>query len=174
MRLLRVAFCCHRICKDSSKKFCPSCGNPTLLRASVTISSPKASSDAPTMQVHLKKNFQYKTRGTIYSIPKPKPGSAKTGNGEGLILHEDQTEYMRAKKQADSKRLRDEKKMLNGALLNGENSGLNVGNWMDPDWIPDIISAGASGKGRTPKGRKDDMPAIGYGRKNPNERKHHK
>ncbi|ETW84145.1 hypothetical protein HETIRDRAFT_314721 [Heterobasidion irregulare TC 32-1] len=165
---------CFKICKDSSKKFCPSCGNPTLLRASVTISSPKASSDAPTMQVHLKKNFQYKTRGTIYSIPKPKPGSAKTGNGEGLILREDQTEYMRAKKQADSKRLRDEKKILNGALLNGGNSDLNVGNWMDPDWIPDIISAGASGKGRTPKGRKDDMPAIGYGRKNPNERKHHK
>ncbi len=87
-----------RICKDASKKFCPSCGNPTLLRASVTISSPSASSDAPAMQVHLKKNFQYRTRGTIYSIPAPKPGSAKTGSGEGLILREDQTEYMRAMK----------------------------------------------------------------------------
>ncbi|THH13638.1 hypothetical protein EW146_g6602 [Bondarzewia mesenterica] len=164
---------CFKICKDSSKKFCPSCGNPTLLRASVTVSSPNASSNAPAMQVHLKKNFQYRTRGTIYSIPSPKPGSAKSGSGEGLILREDQSEYMRAKKQVDLKRQREEKKMLSGALASGGAGGLNVGNWMDPDWIPDIISAGASGKGRNPRGR-TDMPVIGYGRKNPNERKHHK
>ncbi|KAA1466594.1 hypothetical protein DENSPDRAFT_831452 [Dentipellis sp. KUC8613] len=164
---------CFKICKDPSKKFCPSCGNPTLLRASVTLSAPGASKDAPVMQIHLKKNFQYKNRGTIYSIPAAKPGSAKTGNGEGLILREDQTEYMRAQKRVDAKRQREEKKMLNNAIANGGNGVLSVGNWMDPDWIPDIISAGPSGKGRQSKGR-DTMPVIGYGRKNPNERKHHK
>ncbi|KAI0053729.1 hypothetical protein FA95DRAFT_1481220 [Auriscalpium vulgare] len=163
---------CFKICKDSSKKFCPSCGSPTLMRASVTLSSPTAAQDAPVMQVHLKKNFQYNTRGTIYSIPSPKSGNAKTGSGEGLILREDQTAFMRAEKRADAQRQKDEKKLLSGALANGGKQ-LNVGNWMDPDWIPDIISAGPSGKGRNVKGH-GDLPTIGYGRKNPNERKRHK
>ncbi|KAI9447896.1 Nin one binding Zn-ribbon like-domain-containing protein [Lactarius indigo] len=161
---------CFKICKDASKKFCPSCGNPTLLRASVTISSPSASSDAPAMQVHLKKNFQYRTRGTIYSIPAPKPGSAKTGCGEGLILREDQTEYMRATKRAETKRQRDDKKLLSGALANGGEGKLGVGSWLDPDWIPEIMTAG---KGRSLK-QGDGMPIIGYGKRNPNERKRRK
>ncbi|KAH9049643.1 Nin one binding Zn-ribbon like-domain-containing protein [Lactarius hengduanensis] len=161
---------CFKICKDASKKFCPSCGNPTLLRASVTISSPSASSDAPAMQVHLKKNFQYRTRGTIYSIPAPKPGSAKTGCGEGLILREDQTEYMRATKRAETQRQRDDKKLLSGALANGGEGKLGVGSWLDPDWIPEIMTAG---KGRSLKPG-DGMPTIGYGKKNPNERKRRK
>ena len=162
-----------RICKDASKKFCPSCGNPTLLRASVTISSPSASSDAPAMQVHLKKNFQYRTRGTIYSIPAPKPGSAKTGSGEGLILREDQAEYMRAVKRTETQRQRDEKKLLSGAIASGGEGKLSVGNWMDPDWIPEIMIAGSTGKGRSSK-QADGMPTIGYGKKNPNERKRRK
>ncbi|KAH9060970.1 Nin one binding Zn-ribbon like-domain-containing protein [Lactarius vividus] len=161
---------CFKICKDASKKFCPSCGNPALLRASVTISSPSASSDAPPMQVHLKKNFQYRTRGTIYSIPAPKPGSAKTGCGEGLILREDQTEYMRATKRAETQRLRDDKKLLSGALANGGEGKLGVGSWLDPDWIPEIMTAG---KGRSLK-QGDGMPTIGYGKRNPNERKRRK
>lgn len=97
---------CYKICKDNSKKFCPSCGNPSLIRASVTISSPNASSTSePEMQVHLKSNFQYRLRGTKYSIPAPKTGSAKSGNtGEGLVLREDQNEWTRAKKMADGDR----------------------------------------------------------------------
>lgn len=121
------------------------------------------------MQVHLKKNFQYRTRGTIYSIPAPKPGSAKTGNGEGLILREDQTEYMRAMKRAETQRHRDDKKLLSGALANSEGK-LSVGSWMDPDWVPEIMT---SGKGRSSK-QGDGMPTIGYGKKNPNERKRRK
>jgi RNA-binding protein NOB1 len=127
---------------------------------------------APTMEIHLKKNFQYKTRGTIYSIPSPKPGSAKTGSGEGLILREDQNSWMLAKKRSDDKKERDERKMLNGSLARGGEGGAVMGSWMDPDWIPEIISVGAGGKGRT-TGR-SDMPTIGYGRKNPNERKRKK
>src|SRR5690349_14367367 len=105
-----------RICKDSSKKFCPSCGNPSLLRTSVTINAPGSSPNAPEMRVHLKANFQYRIRGTKYSIPAPKSGSAKTGPGEGLILREDQTEYMRAKKMADGKSAREDAKMMRGIL----------------------------------------------------------
>jgi RNA-binding protein NOB1 len=122
------------------------------------------------MQVHLKKNFQYRTRGTIYSIPAPKPGSAKTGNGEGLILREDQTEYMRAMKRAETQRQRDDKKLLSGALANGGEGKLSVGNWLDPDWVPEIMTAG---KGRNSK-PSDGMPTIGYGKKNPNERRRRK
>lgn len=168
-----------RICKDNSKKFCPSCGNPTLLRASVTVAAPGASPNTQTMQVHLKRNFQYKLRGTKYSIPAPKPGSAKAGSGSGLILREDQVEYIRAKKKADGKREREEQKLLKGILsqeLHGKAGNLGVSSWMDPDWIPEMISVGAGGKGRTMKSSKmdGDMPQIGYGRQNPNERRRKK
>ncbi|KAJ3808046.1 Nin one binding Zn-ribbon like-domain-containing protein [Lentinula aff. lateritia] len=166
---------CFKICKDASKQFCPSCGNPSLIRASVTIASPNASSDAPAMQIHLKPNFQYKLRGTKYSIPAPKPGSAKHGSGEGLILREDQVEYMRAKKRMEGKQEREEARMMKGLLersAKGE-GGVAVGSWMDPDWVPEIISASAGGKGRTTRSN-GDLPIIGYGRKNPNERRRNK
>ncbi|XP_006456832.1 hypothetical protein AGABI2DRAFT_188646 [Agaricus bisporus var. bisporus H97] len=170
---------CYKICKDQSKKFCPSCGNPSLLRATVTISSPNASKNAPVLQVHLKPNFQHRIRGSKYSIPSPKPGSAKTGNGEGLILREDQSEYLRAKKHADGKREREEARMLKGMLSKGVqegNVGVGVSSWMDPDWMPEIISVGSGGKGRTMKNSRmdGDMPIIGYGKKNPNERRRKK
>lgn len=161
---------CFKICKDNSKQFCPSCGNPTLMRASVTVASPDASPDAPAMQVHLKKNFQYKVRGTKYSIPAPKPGSAKTGPGEGLILREDQLNYMRAKKRTDGKRDREERRMIKGLVDKGGEGGVSVGGWSDPDWMPGILSAGTGGQGRSSH-TGGDMPQIGYGRKNPNERK---
>lgn len=143
----------------------------------MTIASPNAPADAPAMQVHLKPNFQYKIRGTKYSIPAPKPGSAKTGPGEGLILREDQAEYMRAKKRADGKREREEARLTKGILARGAEGNITgVGSWMDPDWIPEMVSVGAGGKGRTMRssGMDGDMPVIGYGRKNPNERKKHK
>jgi RNA-binding protein NOB1 len=78
------------------------------------------------MQIHLKKNFQYKTRGTKYSIPAPKPGSAKHGPGEGLILREDQNEYMRAKKLADGKKQREEQKMVKGLMAKGGEGGISL------------------------------------------------
>ncbi|KAF7432895.1 Nin1 binding protein [Pleurotus ostreatus] len=160
---------CFKICKDSSRQFCPSCGNPTLLRASVTIAAPNAASDAPVMQVHLKSNFQYKIRGTKFSIPAPKPGSAKKGTGEGLILREDQTEYVRAKQRADNKRERENRKLTKGIFDKGNGAGVAaVGSWMDPDWVPEILSVGTGGKGRSIKGS-NDMPTIGYGKKNPNQ-----
>ena len=133
----------------------------------MTVSSPDANSgDTPALQVHLKKNFQYRTRGTIYSIPAPKPGSAKTGSGDGIILREDQAEYQRAVKRAEAKRERDERRIF----ASGGGAGA-AGSWMDPDWVPDILTAGTSGKGRKPR---DDLPVVGYGRRNPNERKHRK
>jgi len=129
------------------------------------------------MQVHLKPNFQYKTRGTKYSIPAPKPGSAKTGPGEGLILREDQTEFRRAQKMAEGKKEREEARILKAAMKNAESgkqsSGI-MGSWMDPDWVPEMLTASTGGKGRTKRGGPGEMPMIGYGRKNPNEARRRK
>ncbi|KAF9006590.1 Nin one binding Zn-ribbon like-domain-containing protein [Cyathus striatus] len=163
---------CFKICKDNSKKFCPSCGNPTLLRASVTVAAPGTDANAPAMQIHLKSNFQYKIRGTKFSIPNSKSGTSKTGTGDGLILREDQVEYMRAKKRADGKRQREETKMTKGILTRGvEGNSVGVSSWMDPDWMPEMIIVGSGGKGRTSRSSRmdGDLPQIGYGRKNPNE-----
>ncbi|THG98342.1 hypothetical protein EW026_g3836 [Hermanssonia centrifuga] len=148
---------CFKICKDASRKF--------------------SHSSAPALQVHLKKNFQFKTRGTKYSIPAPKSGTAKTGPGEGLILREDQTAWLRAKKHADGKREREEKRIFSGtANAKGGAAGVVMGSWMDPDWVPEMLSVGTGGKGRSMRsGAMDgDMPTIGYGRKNPNERRRKK
>jgi len=125
------------------------------------VSAPNAAGDAPVLQVHLKPNFQYRIRGTKYPIPAPTPGSAKKGPGEGLILREDQAEHVRAKKRADSKRQKEETRMLKAS------------SWMDPDWVPEMVSVGAGGTGRTVRasGMDGDMPVIGYGRRNPNENK---
>ncbi len=84
---------------------------------------------------------------------------------------------MRAKKRADGKRERDEAKMLQGIISKGGEGNLGAfGSWMDPDWIPEILTAGTGGKGRTVKSSRmdGDMPIIGYGRKNPNERRRRK
>jgi len=144
----------------------------------VTVTSPTASADAPAMQVHLKPNFQYKIRGTKYSIPAPKPGSAKKGPGAGLILREDQAEYMKAKKMADGKREREEQRLMKGILGQASSTGESTGvsSWMDPEWVPEIVSVGSGGKGRTIRNSRmdGDMPQIGHGRKNPNEKRRKK
>ncbi|KAH7100539.1 Nin one binding Zn-ribbon like-domain-containing protein [Auriculariales sp. MPI-PUGE-AT-0066] len=151
---------CFKLCKDSSKKFCPSCGNATLLRTSITTHAPKEAGGAPVVQVHLKKNFQYRLRGSQYSIPAPKAGSAKRGPGAGgntLILREDQQEWQRAVRKEKIRQEKDERKMLR-SLESGGGTGFN-----DPDWIPDILVGARTAQG--------GLPAIGHGRRNPNERR---
>ena len=54
------------------------------------------------------------------------------------------------------------------ALKNGAETGVKIGNWGDPDWVPEMLLVGSGGKGRT---QRDGMPKIGHGRKNPNERR---
>ncbi|KAI9622609.1 hypothetical protein KEM48_007226 [Puccinia striiformis f. sp. tritici PST-130] len=146
---------CFKLCKDPTRKFCPKCGGATLTRVSITYTP-----SSPTGYIlHLNPNFQYRNRGTVYSIPSAKPGSAsfekggakqnRTVNGANLVLREDQKEFQR---------------------------GLNRG-WNDPDWEPAMYSGE---KGRKSGGRggnhhndhvrygKDGLPVIGFG-KNPNE-----
>ncbi|CAE6475042.1 unnamed protein product [Rhizoctonia solani] len=154
---------CFKICKDNTKKFCPTCGNATLLRTSVTTTAPGADGAEPTVQIHLKKNFQFKTRGTMYSIPLPKPGAAKGGAGStNIILREDQVEFQKGMHQ-ETVRQRKEQKRMERALNQGKGSGMS---WDDPDWIPEILT----GTRRSTGG----LPTIGHGRKNPNEVRHKK
>ncbi|ORX34902.1 Nin one binding Zn-ribbon like-domain-containing protein [Kockovaella imperatae] len=143
---------CFKLCKDPSKRFCPSCGNATLLRTTVTTSASTGK-----QHIHLKKNFQYHLKGSKYTIPDAKPGRAKgqQKGGTGLILREDQIEWQNAVKSADIQRQKEEKRLAKGGL----------DGWNDPDWLPPMITVGMSGKGRSDG---QHMPAIGHGRKNPN------
>ena len=89
---------CFLICKEMNKQFCPRCGKPTLTRVSCS------TTNSGEFKIHLKKNFQYNSRGDRFSIPKAVHGASngrvkgggKGGWGNGLILAEDQKEYERA------------------------------------------------------------------------------
>lgn len=115
---------CWKVCKDTTKQFCPSCGQATLTRVSCSTDS------AGNFKLHLKKNFQYNNRGNVFSIPKPTHGSAngkgsnikgggKNGWGRDLILAEDQKEYVR---QVDEQRRTQYRDL------------------MDQDYLPSILS----------------------------------
>jgi RNA-binding protein NOB1 len=104
---------CFLICREMNKQFCPRCGKPTLTRVSCS------TTNSGEFKIHLKKNFQYNSRGDRYSIPKAVHGAAHgrvKGGGKGswgndLILAEDQKEYERAvttEKRAKERNLMDE------------------------------------------------------------------
>lgn len=162
---------CYKICADVERKFCPSCGNATLLRTSVTAGAP--GEGASGLQVHLKPNFQYKNRGTKYSLPLPRAGSASGGQASGRarnrqtgvpILREDQLEWQRAMAQQKTHRQKEER-ALQKSLAKGQDS--LTARYADPDWVPDLLRGT-----HTPAA--SDLPALGIGRKNPNERRRRK
>ncbi|RDW95151.1 hypothetical protein BP5796_00914 [Coleophoma crateriformis] len=135
--VLRCHACFH-IEKDMAKQFCGKCGKNTLLRTSCSTDKDG------NFKVHLKKNMQWNTRGNVYSIPKPVAGSSngkrvegggKGGWGQGLILAEDQKEYVRA---MQGERRKKEKDL------------------MDEDYLPGILSGD--------RGRAGGRPKVGAGK----------
>ncbi|KAH0542288.1 hypothetical protein FGG08_003315 [Glutinoglossum americanum] len=134
---------CFKISRDMSKQFCPSCGGATLTRTACS------TDQNGLFKVHLKKNYQWNNRGNIFSIPKPVSGSSsgkvnvggggkgggKGGWGQGLILREDQKEYVQAMQLDKKKKERDP---------------------MDEDYLPNILTG--------ERGRAGGRPAIGAGR----------
>lgn len=121
---------CLKVCKDTSKQFCPSCGHATLTRVSCTTDA------SGNFTIHLKKNFQFNKRGNIYSIPKPTHGTSsgklanvkgggKGGWGQELILAEDQKEYVKKAEEERRTKYRD---------------------LMDDDYLPGILT-GSRGPG---------------------------
>lgn len=162
----------RRICKDPTRKFCPSCGNPALIRTSITYVTP--SPEHPQGYIlHLKANFQYRNRGTQYSIPSPKPGSSNAlknaQNGE-LILREDQKEWVRGVRRAEVAKNKQEKSAAK-AMRDGRGPAIFGGmSFDDPEWQPEML-LGDKGRHGGPAGApigKDGLPIIGYGRRNPN------
>jgi RNA-binding protein NOB1 len=134
---------CFTVTRDMARQFCPSCGQPTLLRTSCS------TDDKGTFRLHLKRNFQWNNRGNVYSVPKPVHGSAhgrlhrnapgnaggKNGWGKDLILAEDQKEFVRA---GDEQRRARQKDL------------------MDEDYLPSILTgdrAGSGGRIRVGAGR---------------------
>ncbi|KAL1850354.1 20S-pre-rRNA D-site endonuclease nob1 [Paecilomyces lecythidis] len=112
---------CFATTKDMNKQFCPRCGKDTLTRVSC---STNASGE---FKMHLKKNMQWNTRGDRYSIPKPvhgsssgkwKGGGGQGGWGTGLILAEDQKEYLKATTE-EQRRLRKERDLMDEDYLPG-------------------------------------------------------
>ncbi|KAF8338710.1 Nin one binding Zn-ribbon like-domain-containing protein [Cantharellus anzutake] len=160
-KMLRCHACCTLV-KDPTKKFCPKCGNATLTRVSVSTAAPPPGSPpgtAPTVHVHLKKNYKHNLRGTIYSIPLPKPGSRGTNN---IILREDQIEFQRAVKRVRAQTKKMEQKMKSAVAAAQGRDG-----WADPDWMPNML-LGVSTKPIP------TLPEIGYGRRNPHGAKRKK
>ena len=122
-RLRNYMLRCHAcftlvpIPKDTTPKhFCPSCGGATLRRIAVSVNS-----ETGKITPHLKKNFQWRTRGNVFSMPSPlsKNTSKKYGNkgyqyrGNDKIdtgfFSEDQREYQQAIKNAKWQQRQNEK-----------------------------------------------------------------
>ncbi|KKZ68909.1 UPF0271 protein [[Emmonsia] crescens] len=112
---------CFATTKEMDKQFCPRCGKPTLTRVSCSTSAGGA------FKLHLKKNMQWNTRGDRYSIPKPtagtsngkwKGGGGQGGWGTGLILAEDQKEYVKAVEE-EGRRSRKERDLMDDDFLPG-------------------------------------------------------
>lgn len=129
------------------KQFCVRCGKPTLLRTSCSTDKDG------NFKVHLKKNMQWNNRGNVFSVPKPVAGTSngklvagggKGGWGQGLILAEDQKEYVQAMTSARRKKEKD---------------------LMDEDYLPGILSGD--------RGRAGGRPRVGAG-KNVNSKKRNK
>jgi len=59
---------CMRVTKDTSKQFCPHCGNKTLKRLSTSIDENGA------VRYHLARTYKIHVRGKKYSLPKPMGG----------------------------------------------------------------------------------------------------
>ncbi|SJX61392.1 related to NOB1-essential nuclear protein involved in proteasome maturation and synthesis of 40S ribosomal subunits [Sporisorium reilianum f. sp. reilianum] len=149
---------CMKVCKNMEKKFCPVCGNATLTKVAVTVDDTAKGG----FQLHLKKNYRFNLRGTKYSIPAPKAGSASGGKtgGSGLILREDQLEWQRALAK-EASRKRKEERALEKAMRAGKDS-LSVR--YEEAWDTGDIFLGSQFASRD----KSNLPVIGHGRKNPN------
>lgn len=122
-RLRNYMLRCHAcftlvpIPKDNTPRhFCPACGGATLRRIAVSVNS-----ETGKITPHLKKNFQWRTRGNIYSMASPlsKNTTKKYGNKgyqhrgndkmDGSFFSEDQREYQQAIKNAKWQQRQNEK-----------------------------------------------------------------
>ncbi|KRX02050.1 hypothetical protein PPERSA_07695 [Pseudocohnilembus persalinus] len=124
-RFILECFACKEQCLDSTKKFCPACKNDTLLKVSCSINAD----------------------GTIYSIPKFKPGRRQNN----LILREDEL-LLGENKQKLKKGQKKQEKAFKQAMFD-----LEAGYQFADKKFNQIQGTGIQ---------------IGYGNKNPNDQYH--
>ncbi|GMM32632.1 rRNA-binding endoribonuclease [Martiniozyma asiatica (nom. inval.)] len=118
--MLRCHACFHMlpIPKDgTAKNFCPECGGATLRRIPVSVNA-----ESGKITPHLSKNFQWHTRGNVYSMANPlsKRYQKKYGNkgfdhvkgNQTDFYAEDQKEYQKAVKTAQWQMRKHEKEMM--------------------------------------------------------------
>ncbi|BGO88741.1 hypothetical protein NBRC10512_005190 [Rhodotorula toruloides] len=186
---------CFKLCKNPDKRFCPSCGGATLLRTSITY-VPVTPQHPLGYILHLKSNYNYRLRGTQYSLPNPKMGKAGGGPNAEIVVREDQKEWIRGVRSAEVRREK-EQKALRRALLDDERRGGSGAQAGSAGWFAEAGSLEAQmmgiggGKGgiENPTGRKrggkagqsgevrldkSGLPIIGMGRRNPNEARRRK
>ncbi|KAJ2722462.1 20S-pre-rRNA D-site endonuclease nob1 [Coemansia sp. Benny D115] len=143
---------CGYLTGDMRKQFCNSCGHATLKRCAVSIGANGR------LQVHLKANFNYNLRGTIYSLPKAHGGKHTT---QDVITRADDKAYVRAMKYKER-------------LESKSNAGLSgVNSLMDPDFIPGLFLNNplSDNKGYGVATDARGMPMVARNRKNPNANK---
>ncbi len=58
-RFVLECYACHRLCRDVTKKFCPECGNSSLLKVSCSVTAEGE------LILYRKKDFQVNTKGFI-------------------------------------------------------------------------------------------------------------
>lgn len=113
---------CIRLCKNPEKRFCPSCGGATLLRTSITY-VPSTPQNPQGYILHLKQNYNYRLRGTQYSLPTPQMGKAGgLGKKAAPVLREDQKEWIKGVK-SNEVRQQKEQRALVKAVLDEEKKG---------------------------------------------------
>ncbi|QOU20807.1 hypothetical protein BRETT_000521 [Brettanomyces bruxellensis] len=147
--------------KDGTPKhFCPNCGGATLMRCPVSVDSKTGE-----VKAYLKKNFQWHTRGNVYSLPSPlsknsqkrygRKGFQHRGNEniEEIYLREDQKEYQQAIKNAKWQRKQMEKAMEN--FVGGGSADNIVSPFLaDGDLRSVKVSIGKGRNANTPRRRK--------------------
>lgn len=90
-RFVLECFSCDRICNALDKRFCPFCGNATLLKLTIALGADGK------FVCFRKKNKQISTRGTIYSIPKPKTGRLTRTNNEPVVIRCEDELFMKGR-----------------------------------------------------------------------------
>ncbi|KAL3800563.1 hypothetical protein ACHAWO_009807 [Cyclotella atomus] len=124
--------------KSGGRLFCDKCGSNNLQRIAASVDR-----NSGRLKLHMKKNYQYNTRGTKFSLPKAGKGNKYEGD---LLLTEDQLMYG-----AWAQKVRKGKSKSLGESMFGSGLAADLGCRADLT-------------------KRDDIK-VGFGRRNPNSSK---